>query len=873
VELVAEQVRRTPAAVAVTFEGRSLTYRELYARAMGLAQKLRAAGVGRDVPVGICLDRSLDLTVAVLAVLQAGGAYVPLDPSLPAERLKMICEDARLALAISRDSVKVSRDLPIPAIINIADLPLTSAAEPEYLPCPAQPEDLAYILYTSGSTGRPKGVAMPHRALVNLILWQRASLGLEPGQRTLQFASLGFDVSFQEIFGTWCAGGTLVLISEETRRDFGRLLRLLVEESVQRVFLPFVALQHLAEAAAGRNLFPAALVEAITAGEQLKTTPALRQFFMNLPNCRLWNHYGPTECHVVTSYRLPDDVNAWPELPPIGRAIDNTSAYLFDPWGQPVPVGVPGEIYLGGACVARGYFNRPDLTDERFVPHSFCPHSQDRLYRTGDYGRWNEAGELEFLGRRDEQIKIRGYRVELGDIEAALRQLPGVRAAVAALRNDRGEHGYLVGYLVLNEQADFSPDAFRSELERVLPNYMIPARFCRLETLPLNSNGKVDRRALPAPQLEVPSPSAEPARNYAETRMLRVWSRVLRQSGLRPTDNYFDLGGDSLVAAQLFSEIEAEFGFVFSLSELLNRPTPRQLTELVEQAADEIGWNSLVPIQEQGDASPLFLLPGIGGSLVDYYPLAKQLGGDRPVFGLQPHGIDGVAEPLDDVIAIAECYWEQIRQVQPRGPYYLAGYSFGGVLAYELAQQIRAAGEEVAMLALVDTSFEDFCERPLLERVWFHLRYMFSGEAERKFGYFRTRLVNFIHRFRYGFRERPLDYMLDCMNLTPASRRVAGSHWQAWSRYRPQPYPGHIHILLAGWSQESPRHKELTWNWANLAERGVTLCAIPGTHENLFKGRNLTILAEQFKRIMHIAELTAGNDWQTRDFEQAAEAG
>jgi amino acid adenylation domain-containing protein len=424
-QLFEEQAGRTPEAVAVVFGENSLSYRELNLRANRLAHHLRGLGVGPDVLVGLCMERSFEMVVGLLGILKAGGAYVPLDPSLPQQRLAFLIRDAVCAAVITQKSL-----LPLlthnpqsgetsPSLIVLDAMAFDSGLEGAENPCPiTTPNHLAYVIYTSGSTGQPKGVEMPHRALVNLLHWQRSASGAGSASRTLQFASLGFDVSFQEMFSTWISGGTLVLMSDEIRKDPAALLATINTEKIDRIFLPFVMLEQLAEAAGNQDTLPAALKEVVVAGEQLRIGSAIRRFFDRLPGCRLWNHYGPTESHVVTSHELTGSPSNWPDLPPIGRPLPNCQIYLLDAQRNPVPPGIVGELHIGGACLSRGYRRRPDLTAERFIPNPFSSNSDARLYKTGDLARWLPDGNIEFIGRADHQVKIRGYRVELGEIEA-----------------------------------------------------------------------------------------------------------------------------------------------------------------------------------------------------------------------------------------------------------------------------------------------------------------------------------------------------------------------------------------------------------------------------------------------------------------------
>jgi amino acid adenylation domain-containing protein len=453
-ELFEATVERTPLSIAVVFEGEQLTYRELNARANQLAHYLQERGVGPEVLVGICVERSLEMIVGLLGILKAGGAYVPLDRSYPPERLAFMLENSSVQVLLTQQQLVESLPLHQAHIVCLdTDWEVIARQSEENPASGVMPDNLTYVIYTSGSTGKPKGVAMSHRPLLNLIEWQLQNSTLPDGAKTLQFSPISFDVSFQEIFSTWCAGGTLVLISDEVRRDAVQLLHFLKLEAIARLFLPFVALQQLAEVADGQEVVPTSLREVITAGEQLQITRQIANWFTKLNNCTLHNQYGPSESHVVTAFTLTGSPSSWPALPPIGRPIANTQIYLLDEQLQPVPIGVPGELYIGGIPLARGYLNRPDLTEQRFIPNPFSDKPGERLYKTGDIASYLPDGNIEYQGRSDSQVKIRGFRIELGEIEATLWQHTAVREAVVVAREDvPGDNKRLVAYVVQNSQ-------------------------------------------------------------------------------------------------------------------------------------------------------------------------------------------------------------------------------------------------------------------------------------------------------------------------------------------------------------------------------------------------------------------------------------
>ncbi|MPW11807.1 amino acid adenylation domain-containing protein, partial [Paraburkholderia sp. CNPSo 3155] len=505
-ELFEAQVQKAPEAVAVVHENERLSYGELNARANRLAHHLIALGVRPDQPVAICVERSPAMVVGLLAILKAGGAYLPLDPAYPSARLRQMLEDAAPQLLLCDAAGRTALGAETVADVSVVDLDSATPVWGERPPSDPEPRTLglmsrhlAYVIYTSGSTGAPKGVEMSHGALVNSLA------GVGTSKRcTLQFATLNFDVSCQEMFICWKDGGLLVLVREETRRHFSDLLEFMEREAIERLFLPFVALNQFAEVWGAQQVKLPSLREIYTAGEQLQSTPLLRTFFEAHPKARLINQYGSTEISVIAEHHLAADPSCWPQVPPVGRPIANTRVYLLDGHGAPVPFGAVGELYIGGAGVARGYLNRPELTAERFIASPFV--EGDRLYRTGDLARYLPDGNLEFLGRNDDQVKIRGFRIEPGEIAARLGEHAFVREAVVVARQNRAGDRHLIAYVVCAPEAQSDgldgpelANTLRAHLSARLPDYMVPSAFMRLAELPLTVNGKLDRKALPAP--------------------------------------------------------------------------------------------------------------------------------------------------------------------------------------------------------------------------------------------------------------------------------------------------------------------------------------------------------------------------------------
>jgi len=604
-QLFEARVEQNPDSVAVIFEGQQLTYQELNQRANQLAHHLRSLGVVPDAVVGICVERSLEMAIGILGILKAGAAYLPLDPAYPQERIAYMLENARVPVVLTQANLLPPLlEYGIPAIC--LDRGWKSIAQrPQDNPATALlPDHLAYVIYTSGSTGKPKGVAMSHRPLVNLIDWQLQNFAF-PATKTLQFAPISFDVSFQECFSSWCSGGTLVLISDIIRKDAVALLQLLQDEAIERLFLPFIALQHLAEVAEERGTVPNRLREIITAGEQLQISRAIINWFSQLKDCTLHNQYGPSESHVVTVFTLTGLPENWPKLPSIGRPIANAQIHILDSELQPVPIGIPGEIYIGGVSLANGYINRPDLTSQRFIASSLLNSNEllvlnyeleensklktqnSKLYKTGDLARYLPDGNIEYMSRIDDQVKIRGFRIELGEIETPLGQHPNVLESVVLVREDLPGDKRLVAYVVVSKKLEFFTKELRQFLQEKLPEYMIPSAFVFLEALPLTPSGKVNRRILPAPEgtrQELETTFVAP-RTPVEEKLAEIWTKILGIDRVGIYDRFFDLGGHSLKVTQLMFKVRDAFQVEVSLRQFFEVPTIAGIAHIIALAS------------------------------------------------------------------------------------------------------------------------------------------------------------------------------------------------------------------------------------------------------------------------------------------------
>ncbi|WP_080056139.1 type I polyketide synthase [Spirosoma aerolatum] len=593
-QLVEQVAQADQERIAVIFGNENLTYQQLNERADDVCRAIVQAAPSDSV-IGISTTRNLDMVIGVLGILKAGKAYLPLDPAYPDARLQQIISDAQLqtCLAVGADYSRFA-SLGLQVIADYIRLDVSTTV---------QQGGIAYVLYTSGSTGKPKGVCMGHAALVNLLAWQANHSQAGPGTKTLQLAPLSFDVSFQEIFATLTTGGTLMLVDESLRLDLNALLQFIDEQAINRLFLPFVALQYLAEAAVRTQVFPKQLQEVMTAGEQLKITPQIAQFFSALPTCVLFNQYGPTECHVVTQLTLAGDPATWPALPGIGYPIDNVRLFVVDDSLTILPTGEAGELCFGGDCVAEGYLNQPRLTRDKFIQLDVPGQGSIRVYRTGDLGRLLPDGTIDFLGRRDDQVKIRGHRVELGEVEVVVNQIPGIRQAVVVAREAQGGQKQLVAYLV-SANGQLITSQVRSQLAQKLPDYMMPSAFVWLDELPKTTSGKVDKKKLPAPERKRPELTVayRKPRTVLERTIAQVWEELLEIDQIGSDDNFFELGGNSLLAQKTVALLK-ERQYTLPITKLYQFPTVAGIASYL-QPKEESPLTIGLPKNQQQNAAP-----------------------------------------------------------------------------------------------------------------------------------------------------------------------------------------------------------------------------------------------------------------------------
>ncbi len=701
-QLFEDQVARTPDVCAVKFENTQLSYAQLNARANQLAHHLRGLGVGPETLVALCVERSPELMIGLLGILKAGGAYVPLDPSYPRERLAFMLLDCQASVLLTQKLLL--GQLPARAAAHVVCLDMDwptiereTTANPE---SGVTPKNLAYVIYTSGSTGRPKGAMNEHGGIVNRLWWMQDAYRLQPGETVLQKTPAGFDVSVWEFFWPLLVGARLVLARPEGHKDPMYLAGLIARDEVTTIhFVPSMLRVFLGELDLSGC---AGLRRIVCSGEALSADLAAA-CLERLPGASLYNLYGPTEAAVDVSHWTctPDNVT---EGVPIGRPVANTALYVLDTAMQPVPIGVPGELYLGGVQVGRGYWRRPELTAERFVPDTFGQAPDGRLYRTGDRARRRADGAIEYLGRLDSQIKLRGFRIELSEIEATLRHESSVAEAVVVLREDRPNEKRLVAYVV-PVGSNLTPDTLRTALRGTLPDYMVPSVFVVVDALPLSPNGKVDRQALSAPK-STGRPTAEYVKPTVTLhhQLIQIWEELLDIRPIGITDSFFELGGHSLLAARMVDRIERACGKRIPLATLFTEPTIEHLTRVLLRQEGDAPEPRIVALNSGGARHPFFFLHGDqeGGGFYTI-ALARKLGAEQPFYVLTPYGVGGNVRIPRTIEAMAKAQLKEIRTIQKHGPYILGGFCADGVIAFEMAQQLRACGERVDLLVLLDT--------------------------------------------------------------------------------------------------------------------------------------------------------------------------
>lgn len=842
VDLIAAQAERTPNRIALAWSGGDpWTYGQLIDNADAIARCLVQRGVAPGELVGIGLPRRPEMVAAVLGVMLAGAAYVALDPKFPAPRLRYMAEHAGIRQALVWRDSESPAGLPSDGCFALEGFDPNDAPDAT-LPRPGG-DDLAYVLYTSGSTGRPKGVRILQRNLVNFLASMRQQPGITSNDVLCAVTTLSFDIAALELYLSLLVGARVVIATEEEQADpvaFARVLRGQAVTMLQSTptLLRLLLSGDLVHAVRGMKL--------LIGGEAMPRDLAETM----LHECgELWNMYGPTETTVWSTIH-PVTHGSGPV--PLGKPIAETTIHVLDDTRRPVADGGIGEIWIGGAGVADGYLHDPEKTAERFLPDPFAADGSC-MYRTGDLGSLHDD-VLHFHGRVDDQIKLNGFRIEPGDIEAVALAEEGVHQAVAVALDFGDDDKRIVLYVVADPGHD-PVKRLRAALRDQLPAYMRPRLIEVLDALPRTPNGKIDRKALPWPKAIAETATPKPASGQLEATITTIWSELLKVRNIGPHDDFFDLGGDSLLAVRVFERMLALTGADLPLSTLLTGPTIAQQAAAFRAAGAretdfaatpsalpgrEDKWSPLVPIQPHGTRPPLFLVHALGGNVLNYVPLARGLGADQPVYGIQAIGLDGVTPPIASMQTMAACYVAEIRRLQPRGPYFLAGGSMGGLIAYEIAQQLREQGEAVGLLAMMDTYGPD-CRR-VATKVNFPspARIIMSP-----FGRIR-RMIDALRIRHARTAGRPLPHAL-------RHRELERAHYRALIAYQPQPYDGRI-VLFRG--SEQPKHTQdaKTLGWKGCVKGGVEAIELPGNHDNLIEQPELL---RQLRTVLERAQAAA----------------
>jgi amino acid adenylation domain-containing protein len=841
-QLFEAQVERIPDAVAVVFDNQRLTYRELNAQANQLARYLQALGVKPEVLVGICMERSLEMVVGLLGILKAGGAYVPLDPAYPKDRLAYILSDSQVPVLLTQE--KLVNQLPenrTRVVCFDTDWGAIVQESAENPVSGVKGSNLAYVIYTSGSTGQPKGVTIEHCSVLNLARGLAQAIYTADEESQLRVSLNGpvaFDTSVKQVIQL-LYGHTLEIVPEYLRFDGSALLSYLQRREID-VFdcTPSQLELLISEGLLDSKSAPEYV---LVGGEPINES--IWQRLITAKNIRFYNVYGPTECTVDTTVCT---LRASEIKPVIGRPIANTQVYILNSQLQPVPIGVAGELHIGGAGLARGYLNRPDLTAEKFIPNRISDEPGARLYKTGDLARYLPDGNIEFIGRIDRQVKIRGLRIEQGEVETVLAQHPTVQQCVVTAREDRENDKRLVAYIISNPEQAPAVNELRRFLKQKLPEYMVPNAFVFLDALPLTPNGKLDRRALPAPDQTRPESEANfvVPRDDLELQLTLIWEKVLGIQPIGVMDNFFELGGHSLLVVALVAEIKKAFNKNLPLAAVFQAPTVSHLAKILRQEGWSASSSSLAVIQAGGRKPPLFFIHVLGEGLEYCRHLARHLDPEQPIYGLAVGIMDEVSQNL--VENLDNHYIKEMRRIQPNGPYFLAGIMCGGRVAYNMAEQLHAQGQKVELLALLGTLRDENSIKILSVQDWVAAHWNnFSrlghayvlNKMKRNIENVLSRLTSIYCKF---YERMGLPLPQDYQSFTYRKGKSEGKKFV----FAPQVYPDRVTLFRA---MEEIEFLEPDLGWSELAPGGLEIHDVPGNIFSMLKEPHVKVLAEQLK--------------------------
>ncbi|WP_428331033.1 non-ribosomal peptide synthetase [Mucilaginibacter sp.] len=852
-QLISERAIEIPGKTAITFGDKKITYKELNERANQLAYILIKNEVKKGDKVAFSLDRSAEMVIALLAIMKSGAVYIPLDPQFPLNRINYMLEDSKAVVLLTSKKYKNryqsnAKELLIEdELTSEQDYPTT---DPEVN---ITGDDLVYILYTSGSTGMPKGVQIAHHNLVNFLYSMQKQPGMQTVDKLLAVTTISFDIAGLELFLPLLTGAEVIIADTATSKDGRALLELIKKKQVTIMQATPYTWRIMLEAGWDK----ATPLKVICGGEALPIELAGRLLSRA---ASLWNVYGPTE---TTIWSTVKQVTAEDKTISIGRPIDNTSVYILDSFLKPLAPGIAGEIYIGGEGVAKGYLNRPELTAEKFVSDPFSKNKDSKMYNTGDLGRFMPNGEIECLGRADAQVKIRGYRIETGEIEYQLVNGTNIKEAVVIARPDNLGIDKLVAFVVVDYADDSMSEAnqvqkWKEKLRDSVPDYMVPDNFILIPAMPLTPNGKIDKKALAKHGIS----SSEAGNGYLAPRtdieklVADIWIEYLGVKKVGVHDNFFELGGHSLIAVQVMTRIEKETGKRLPLAALFETSTVEKLAQLLEMGAKSITWDSLVPIKPKGSKMPLYMVHGAGLNVLLFNTLAMNMSAEQPVYGLQAKGLNGTDEPLSKIEDIAAHYISAIMQQNPTGPYALAGYSFGGIIAFEMARQLEEMGKQVKMLAMFDTyayrspHFDPSLTK-LIKRGRFFLRKVFyalsfqngvKSTITDKSTSLKRRAIRTYWKLRYGKDQNQTGFF-------GYSNKIDEMNNHAERNYQLKPQNIAVEVFRA---ERRTFYMDDFENlgWKPYALKGVHIHSIPGEHNTIFKAPNDKIFADVLQKCL-----------------------
>ena len=862
--LVERQARETPDRAAVSSSERCWTYAHLDQWSSDLADRLRQQGHRPGAFIGVFLNRSPEQTASMLAAHKAGGTYVPLDPSYTAERLAHMLEAVPLDTILTDSRLAGSLPNRDAGLTLIDDCSVTSGPPTRARAGQRTPRDLAYVLFTSGSTGKPKAVGVGHGALANLIAWHQRDDRLKTPARTLQFASSSFDVSIQEVFSTWACGGHLLVAHDAAKRDPAELLELLQRERIDRVFLPYVALQQLAceSARSGHSRGQLAVRDIVCAGEQLVLTPEIRRFVASLADCRLHNHYGPTESHVATTHVLGSDPSDWPNVAPIGQPVANCRAYLCDDEGEYAYPDTVGELHIAGNQLAWGYLNRPRETEQSFYFALRPGRVSERGYRTGDLCRWNDDGQLEFLGRLDRQIKVRGFRVEPGEIEASLNKHPALKQSHVMAVGKTSSEKRLVAFCV-PAAGPLETKELRRHLKELLPPYMIPSSTISLSELPLTPSGKVDEGALAhlATSQRQATGKVESTGSPLESDLVNIWRETLGNDEVGLADDFFEMGGDSLSAVRMIMRVERIVGRKIPVASLFENGTVERFTHYLSESESDACLARVIPISPGRGRRPLFVMPSIAGELVYAKKLVTGLSPEIPVLGVQPVLAPSQIGRYQDFRVTASEFADAIQAHTPDGPYSLVGYSYGGLMAYAVACELSQRGASIELLTVIDTGPNYRGIEPSLahtlrwsSRVLANAPFWLAEELkDPKIANLAQSSARWLRRWKRrlaGKQKQPVQFedVFEISSVLRKNQELMRTVFRAFHDYLPSEYSGTI-TLLRGSARPLFAGSQLDLGWGRFAKH-VDILRIGGNHDTILKSPHVGRLSADLSRLL-----------------------